>query len=114
MDLVTVSITLFILLVIFLGGSVWIGISLFLIGLGGLVLFTSVPFGILMSNSVWNNTSGSAMLALPMFVWMGEILFRSRISQNLFNGLAPWWLRVCLKMSVEKDDATTVYAGILD
>lgn len=90
MDLVTVSATLFILLVIFLGGSVWIGVSLFLIGFGGLILFTEVPFGILLSNSVWNNTSGSAMLALPMFVWMGEILFRSRISQNLFNGLSPW------------------------
>ncbi len=90
MELVTVSTTLFILLVIFLGGSVWIGISLFLIGFGGLILFTEVPFGLVLSNSVWNNTSGSAMLALPMFVWMGEILFRSRISQNLFNGLAPW------------------------
>lgn len=90
MDLATVSVTLFVLLVIFLGGSVWIGISLFLIGFGGLILFSDVPFGILLSNSVWNNTSGSAMLALPMFVWMGEILFRSRISQNLFNGLAPW------------------------
>ena len=90
MDLVTVSTTLFILLVIFLGGSVWIGISLFLIGFGGLILFTEVPFGLVLSNNVWNNTSGSAMLALPMFVWMGEILFRSRISQNLFNGLAPW------------------------
>nr|WP_281432292.1 TRAP transporter large permease subunit [Desulfatitalea alkaliphila] len=86
----TVSITLFILLVIFLGGSVWIGISLFLIGFGGLIFFTEVPFGLVLSNVVWNNTNGSAMLALPMFIWMGEILFRSRISQNLFNGLAPW------------------------
>lgn len=90
MDLATVSATLFVLLVIFLGGSVWIGISLFLIGFGGLILFTEVPFGLLLSTSVWNNTHGSAMLALPMFIWMGEILFRSRISQNLFNGLAPW------------------------
>jgi C4-dicarboxylate transporter, DctM subunit len=89
-NLAVVSLTLFILLVIFLGGSVWIGISLFLIGFGGLIFFTDVPFGLVLSNSVWNNTSGSAMLALPMFVWMGEILFRSRISQNLFNGLAPW------------------------
>lgn len=90
MDLTTVSITLFILLVIFLGGSVWIGISLFLIGFGGLIFFTEVPFGLVLNNVVWNNTNGSAMLALPMFIWMGEILFRSRISQNLFNGLAPW------------------------
>jgi C4-dicarboxylate transporter, DctM subunit len=90
LNLATVSLTLFILLTVFLGGTVWIGISLFLIGLSGLLLFTDVPFGLIMSNNVWNNTSGSAMLALPMFVWMGEILFRSRISQNLFSGLAPW------------------------
>lgn len=90
MDLGTISLTLLILLVVFLGGSVWIGIALFLIGFGGFIFFTEIPFGLILSNTVWNNTSGSAMLALPMFVWMGEILFRSRISQNLFNGLAPW------------------------
>jgi C4-dicarboxylate transporter, DctM subunit len=90
LDLATISITLLILLVLFLGGSVWIGISLFLVGYGGFVFFTEVPFGAILSNTVWNNTSGSAMMALPMFVWMGEILFRSRISQNLFNGLTPW------------------------
>lgn len=90
MDLATVSVTLFIMLVVFLGSSIWIGISLFLIGFGGLILFTEAPFGLILSNNVWNNTNGSVMLALPMFVWMGEILFRSRISQNLFNGLAPW------------------------
>jgi C4-dicarboxylate transporter, DctM subunit len=90
-NLATVSLTLFILLVIFLGGSVWIGISLFLIGIRRPdFLHRRAVRARVLSNSVWNNTSGSAMLALPMFVWMGEILFRSRISQNLFNGLAPW------------------------
>ena len=43
-----------------------------------------------MSNIAWNNTSSSAMMALPFFIWMGEILFRSKISENLFKGLSPW------------------------
>lgn len=90
MDLTSISLTLTGLLVVFLGGSVWIGISLFLIGAGGFLIFTDLPFGTIMANIAWNNTSGSAMMALPFFVWMGEILFRSRISSNLFSGLAPW------------------------
>ncbi len=90
MELVTVSATLFALLVVFMGGTVWIGIALFIVGLGGFVIFTDLPFGSILSNVVWNSTSGSAMMALPMFIWMGEILFRSKISQNLFNGLTPW------------------------
>ncbi|MFO8090721.1 MAG: TRAP transporter large permease subunit [Desulfatiglandaceae bacterium] len=94
MDLVTVSLTLFALLFVFMGGTVWIGISLFLVGVGGFVFFTEMPFGAVMSNVAWNSTSGSAMMALPMFVWMGEILFRSKISQNLFNGLTPWMDRI--------------------
>jgi len=90
MDLATVSVTLFALLVIFLGGTVWIGIALFIVGLGGFLFFTDLPFGSIVANISWNNTSGSAMMALPFFIWMGEILFRSKISQSLFNGLTPW------------------------
>ncbi|MBN1829922.1 MAG: TRAP transporter large permease subunit [Deltaproteobacteria bacterium] len=90
MDLASISMTLIALLVVFLGGSVWIGLSLFMVGLGGFIIFTDLPFGAIMANIAWNNTSGSAMMALPFFIWMGEILFRSRISENLFNGLAPW------------------------
>jgi C4-dicarboxylate transporter, DctM subunit len=78
------------LLILFLGGSVWIGIALFLAGIGGFFVFTDVSFGAILANIAWNNTSGSAMMALPFFIWMGEILFRSRISENLFRGLSPW------------------------
>jgi len=78
------------LLVLFLGGSIWIGIALFIVGMGGFFVFTDVSFGSLLANIAWNNTSGSAMMALPFFIWMGEILFRSKISENLFRGLSPW------------------------
>jgi len=90
MDLFTVSLTMIALLVLFLGGSVWIFISLSLVGFGSFYFFTDLPFGSILANIFWNKTSGSAMMALPLFIFMGEILFRSKISQNLFNGLCPW------------------------
>jgi tripartite ATP-independent transporter DctM subunit len=90
MDLGPVSATIVGLLILFMGGSVWIGISLFLVGIGGFFFFSDVSFGSILSNIAWNNTSSSTMMALPFFIWMGEILFRSRISENLFKGLSPW------------------------
>ncbi len=112
MDLASISLVIVLLMILFLGGSVWIGISLFLIGFGGLFFFTEVPFGRLLSNSVWNNTSGSAMMALPMFIWMGEILFRSRISQNLFNGLTPWMDRIPGRLLHVNIFACTFFAAV--
>ncbi len=90
MDLTTATIVIGGLLVIFLGGSLWIGLSLFMTGLVGFLVLSDLPAGSIMANSIWNATSGSTMMALPMFIWMGEILFRSKISQNLFDGLTPW------------------------
>ena len=90
MDLISASIGLAGVLAFCLIGSIWIGVSLFIVGTFGLIVFTDLPAGSILATSLWNNTSGSAMMALPMFIWMGEILFRSKISQNLFNGLAPW------------------------
>ncbi|MFV0438293.1 MAG: TRAP transporter large permease [Desulfopila sp.] len=90
MEFANIAITLAGLLVVFMGGTVWIGIALFLVGLGGFFLFTDLPYGSILATTAWNNTSGSTMMALPMFVWMGEILFRSRISRDLFAGLTPW------------------------
>ena len=90
MDIAISSLVVIGLLVLFLGGSLWIGISLFMTGLVGFTVLSDLPAGSIMANTIWNSTSGSTMMALPMFIWMGEILFRSRISQNLFNGLTPW------------------------
>ncbi len=89
-DLGPVSAVILGLLILFLGGSIWIGIALFLVGMGGFFVFTDVSYGSILANICWNNTSGSAMMALPFFIWMGEILFRSKISENLFRGLSPW------------------------
>ncbi|MCX7817212.1 MAG: TRAP transporter large permease subunit [Syntrophales bacterium] len=90
MDMGHIAATILGLLILFMGGSVWIGISLFIVGLCSLFFFTDVSYGSILANICWNNTSGSTMMSLPFFIWMGEILYRSRLSENLFRGLAPW------------------------
>lgn len=112
MELASVSLTLCALLILFMGGTVWIGFSLFLVGLGGFLFFTDLPFGSILATTAWNNTSGSAMMALPMFVWMGEILFRSRISQNLFKGLTPWMDRIPGRLLHVNILACTFFAAV--
>ncbi len=81
MDFGHVAATITGLLILFMGGSIWIG---------GFFFFSDVSFGSILANIAWNNTNGSSMMALPFFIWMGEILFRSKISANLFKGLSPW------------------------
>ena len=57
-------------------------------------LFTSAPVGLVLATTVWGASNSWALAALPLFIWMGEILFRSRLSRDMFTGLAPWinWL----------------------
>ena len=87
-----------ILLIVFqfalLGSGLWVALSLFIVGFLGIVLFSSAPTGLVMATTVWGASNSWALAALPMFIWMGEILFRSRLSEDLFQGLAPWlgWL----------------------
>jgi len=84
--------TLIFLLVLFtlLGSSVWIGISLLAVAWVGMELFTNRLVGDSMALTIWSASSSWTLTALPLFVWMGEILFRTRLSENLFKGLQPW------------------------
>jgi C4-dicarboxylate transporter DctM subunit len=77
-----------------LASGVWVAFSLLWVGVIGLALFTPAPVGSLLVTTVWESSWNWALTALPMFVWMGEILFRSRLSENLFTGLAPWLRRI--------------------
>jgi C4-dicarboxylate transporter, DctM subunit len=88
----TLGITLFLLalLALLLAGGVWIAIVLLAMGWAAMELFTSTPVGKLMATTVWGSSASWSLTALPLFIWMGEILFRSRISEDMFRGLAPW------------------------
>jgi C4-dicarboxylate transporter DctM subunit len=63
-------------------------------GLAGVVLFTSAPAGTVMATTVWGASGNWALTALPLFIWMAEILFRTRLSDDMFQGLAPWLTRL--------------------
>jgi len=78
----------------FLGTGVWIALSLLGVGWVGLAFFSSVPIEKSLATSMWQTTASWTLAALPLFIWMGEILFRARLSEILFRGIAPWvsWL----------------------
>ncbi len=77
-------------LLFFLGSGIWVAISMIGVSTIGMMLFTSRPVGDAMATTIWGTSSSWTLTALPLFVWMGEILFRTRLSENLFAGLSPW------------------------
>ena len=94
MDPIAFSPILAILLLVFLGSGVWVAVSLLAISLVGMWAVTTAPITLVMPQSYWSALSGWTLTALPLFVWMGEILFRSRLSDDLFRGLSPWVTRL--------------------
>jgi C4-dicarboxylate transporter, DctM subunit len=73
-----------------LGSGIWIGLSLLGVGLVGMELFTTRPAGDAMATTIWGSLSSWTLTALPLFIWMGDVLFRTRLSADMFVGLAPW------------------------
>jgi tripartite ATP-independent transporter DctM subunit len=94
LDLPTLSIVLLFALTIILASGVWIAIGLGLVGLLAMVLTTPVPVGNVLATKVWDAAASWQIAALPLFIWMGEILFRTKLSEEMFRGLSPWlqWL----------------------
>ena len=82
------------ILLIFLGTGIWVALSMVGVSAIGMLLFTSRPVGDAMATTIWGTSSSWTLTALPLFVWMGEILFITKLSENLFKGLAPWMSRL--------------------
>ncbi|MEN9843419.1 MAG: hypothetical protein RLZZ612_1248, partial [Pseudomonadota bacterium] len=77
-------------LFLLLGSGVWIGLTLSGVAWIAMQVFSSRPAGDAMAVTIWGSASSWTLTALPLFIWMGEILFRTRLSENMFKGLAPW------------------------
>ncbi len=94
MSTVTVAAILIALLFLLLAGGLWIAMAMSVVAYVGLQLFTTSPPEVNLFQSFWGASASWTLAALPLFVWMGEILFRTRLSEELFEGLAPWlgWL----------------------
>jgi len=81
-------------LFLILASGVWIGLTLSGVAWIGMQLFSSRPAGDAMAVTIWGSASSWTLTALPLFIWMGEILFRTRLSEDMFRGLAPWMQRL--------------------
>ena len=94
MSILTLSALLLALLFAMLGLGLWVAFSLLGVGIAAMSIGSSSPLGTVMATTIWGNSNSWALAALPLFIWMGEILFRSRLSEDMFTGLAPWMERL--------------------
>ncbi len=120
-DPLILSIVLIGIMFFFLLSSIWIGISLMLTGIAGMLLFEhNLPpaitvfqkAGDLLAGSIYNSMNSWSLAALPMFIFMGEILYHSSISSKLFNGLVPWLTRVPGKLLHVNVAACSLFAAV--
>src|SRR5205814_865628 len=95
MELLSIAAILLGFLALLLGAGVWIAVALMATGWAGMQFAGGgIPAGSVLATTVWGNSASWSLAALPLFIWMGEILFRTRLSEEMFRGFAPWlnWL----------------------
>lgn len=90
MDLSLVAFFLGLGMLAALATGIWVGVALFGVALVAMMTLVSAPTGPVLATTVWGAANSWDLTALPMFIWMGEILFRSRLSEDMFAGLSPW------------------------
>ena len=82
------------IMLLLLAGGVWIAMTLAIVGWIGQAFFTNTLPGKNLFSAFWESNASWELAALPLFIWMGEILFRTRLSEEMFEGLRPWLNRV--------------------
>lgn len=90
MEMIWMSLLLLVLLLALLGAGLWVAFSLTAIGCISLYFFSGIPVGDSLSTAFYSASVSWELAALPMFIWMGEVLFRSRLSEEMFRGISPW------------------------
>ena len=94
MDSITILVVLLGVMFLLLGSGVWIGLGLMAVGGIAIEFFAGRPAGDAIATTIWSSSSSWMLTALPMFIWMGDILLHTRMSEDLFRGLAPMMGRV--------------------
>jgi tripartite ATP-independent transporter DctM subunit len=111
MDILLAS-ALIVLLFVALASGLWIGMALVAVGLVAMEFATSRPVGDSMVLTIWGSTSSWTLTALPLFLWMGEILFRTKLSEDMFRGLAPWLHRLPGRLLHVNVIGSTIFAAV--
>jgi len=94
MDVGFLGALLGLVLILVLAGGFWVALSLFAVGIFAIATFSSAPAGSILATTSWGQSWSWSLTALPLFIWMGEILFRTRLAEDMFRGLAPWMTRI--------------------
>src|SRR5918996_5059379 len=94
LGLVEIALVLLAVLALLLAAGLWIGLALLACGFAAMLFVPGVPIGSVLATTTWSASASWTLAGLPLFIWMGEILFRTRLSAELFRGIAPWvsWL----------------------
>ena len=109
----TVTITtLVVTFALLLAGGLWIGLSMMATGIFGLEMFHTLPVDKVLAQNLFNTVSSTELLALPLFILMAEVLFRTRISDHMFTGLAPWTTRLPGRLLHINVIASTLFAAV--
>lgn len=111
-SLAFMSFVVFGVLFLTLASGIWVGFSLFIVGFVGMTLFSTLPAGHNISSSVWATVEKWEYVALPLFILMGEILYRSGISEKLFKSLVPWLYRLPGGLLLMNIVSCTLFAAV--
>jgi C4-dicarboxylate transporter DctM subunit len=90
MDVSTIGLIVAVIMLVLLASGVWVAVTLMSVGLISMLLFSHAPAATIQTTVIWGQSSSWALTALPLFIWMGEILYRTRLAKDMFEGLAPW------------------------
>jgi len=94
MDVSIIGLIVAVLMLVLLASGVWVAITLMSVGLISMLLFSHAPATSIQATVIWGQSSSWALTSLPLFIWMGEILYRTRLAQDMFEGLSPWLTRL--------------------
>jgi len=111
-NMATMAVVVFGALFLALSVGIWVGFSLFIVGYIGMIFFGTLPAGNNMASSVWSTVEKWEYVALPLFILMGEILYRSGISEKLFKSLVPWLHRLPGGLLLMNIIACTLFAAV--
>ncbi len=112
MELLSSSFILIVLLFFLLGSGIWVAITLMVVGFTAISMFSGAIPGYVIATTIWGQSNSWPLTALPMFIWMGEILFGTRVSNDMFRGLAPWVARVPGRLMHVNVFASGIFAAI--
>jgi len=112
MEVANLIIILGAVLLVSLLSGIWVAASLFLVAFIALVLNENSNIGLVMATTTWGASATWTLAALPLFIWMGEILFRTKLSEDLFHGLAPWLNKVPGRLLHVNILGCTIFAAV--